>query len=328
MGNFWQDVRFGIRMLIRSPVFTVAGVTVVALGMGANTAMFSIINAALLRPLPFEKADELVSVSAFIPQFNDDVATGAEYYGLADHGVSCEAVSAYTYLSRVLTQVDTPKRIVAGMVTASFFPMLGIQPLAGRVFTPAEDRGGSPAPLMAIGYGFWQQNFAGDLSAIGTAVALDGQEYTIIGIMHRTFGFPPEVEVWTPLGLDRVEDAGGGPIQLLRIVARLRPEVSLKEARREFGGLLMGLARQNPGQRPEARPLLQLLHERTVRNARPALLALFGSVALMLLVACVNIAGLMLARAARRKREIVVRAALWARADSASCDNCWSRASS
>ena len=133
LGSFWQDVRFGIRMLVRTPVYTVAAVTVLALGLGANTATFSVINAVLLRPLPFEKSEELVSVSAFIPQLNDDVATGNEYHALADNAVSYEAVSAYTYLSRVLTQVDRPKRIVAGMVTASFFPMLGIQPLAGRI---------------------------------------------------------------------------------------------------------------------------------------------------------------------------------------------------
>ena len=125
-------------------------------------------------------------------------------------------------------------------------------------------------------------------------------------------GMPPEVEVWTPLGLDRLEEAGGGPVELLRIVARLRPEVSLDAARREFGGLLMNLASHDAGQRPEIRPLLEPLHQRTVRNARPALLALLGSAVLMLVLACASVSGLILSRAARRKREIAVRTAMGA----------------
>ena len=301
-----RDVKYGWRSLRRNSGFTAAAVLALALGIGATTAIMSVVNSVLLRPLSYAEPDRLVVLShggagSVAPANFDDWRR--QSHAFAD-------VSAAEYWTPTLGGASEPEGINALHVTSRMFPMLGIQPLLGRFFTEDEDQPGRSA-VVVIGYGLWQRRFGGDPNIVGRRVGLDGVEYTIVGVMPRQFQFAPfwatHAELWAPLALGpRLVDRNGSS---LRIFARLRDGVSLAQARGDLRAVAERLERQFPGSNRNvtATPLMDLV----VGDVRTPLVMLFVAVGFVLLISCANVAHMLLARAARH-RELAVRCALGA----------------
>src|SRR2546425_936720 len=405
MATLLQDLKYGLRMLAKNPGFTAVAVITLALGIGANTAIFSVVNAVVLRPLPYPRSDRLVWITEVIPALKAELAGGGDYVDWKDQNQTLERITAYEESDSFnLSGRGTPARVHAARVSASVFATLGVEPQPGRGFTAEEDRpnGRKVAVLM---YPFWQQYFGSDPQALGQTVTLDAAPYTVVGVMPASFRFPgdPEAQMLVPLALNEASELVRGRQNLVRIIGRLKPEVSMARAFADLdairkraqppvmsgpgpgpmpvalpgrpsvvgagnatatpvlpSGLVVGtsgrapsdaapgggsspdqVARPPAGALPPARtqaggvntktsptggpqfahgpkgpPETELkvipLAEHLAENLRPAMLTLLGVVAIVLLIACANVANLMLTRASARTREVAVRAVLGA----------------
>ena len=303
-----QDLVYAARSLRRTPGFALTAVLVIALGVGANTAVFSLADFVLVRPLPYRDADRLVKLWQSGGGFINE-ASPANYRDWKAMTTAFSGMGAYWRRATNLVGAAEPRRLETVRATPELLPLLGVAPLIGRVFTPQDAESGQ---LVVLSYGLWKSHFGGDPGVIGTSVRLDGAPHTVIGVMPASFQFPSRsVEAWTPLVL-REEDFADRTDTYLEVVARLRPGVSAGQASQELAVVSSRLEQQHPKENKDIDVLLLGLRDELSERARLLVLALCGATLCILLLACANLASLFLARGAHRARELAVRSALGA----------------
>jgi putative ABC transport system permease protein len=306
-----QDLRYGARMLLKNPGFTIVASITLALGIGANTAIFSIVNAVLIRPLPYQEPDQLVMIDEIPPGGGQFAIAPGNFADWRDQSRSFVGMSAYRGGNLILTSDGgNAEQLRSQRISANFFDLLGIKPVLGRFFTSDEDKPDHNR-VVIFSYSLWQRRFGGEPDIVGKMLTLDGNLYTVVGIMPANFRFSVGTEIWTPLALTSEERLSHDKHDFFAI-ARLKPNINLEHARVEMKAIAERLGVQYPKSNAGWGIRLIPLQEWVVGDTRPVLMGLLSVVAFVLLIACANIANLLLARSAARQREFAIRAALGA----------------
>jgi len=310
-----SEFRFSLRILRRNPGFSAAAIVVLALGIGANTAIFSVVNAVLLRPLPFDDSSRIMQVwhtppAQSFPGLTWFSVSPANYLDWRSQSSSFEQMAAYGFRSFTVGGKERPEAIQAAAVASDFFPLLRVQPLLGRTFAPDEDRPGQ-GHVVVLSYNFWGDHFASDRNVVGRTILLDGENYSIVGVMPETFRFPSWGKIWVPLAWTNETRAVRGNHNY-GVIARLKKSVDIRRAQAELSAISTRLEQLYPEDDKGWGAIIIPLREQLVGDVRAALLVLLGAVAFVLLIACANVANLVLAKTLARRKEIAIRTSLGA----------------
>jgi len=315
VGNFFSDLRYGFRTLLRNPSFSATAALLLALGIGANTAIFSIVNPVLLRPLPYQDSSRIMQIwhvppAKSFPGLTLFSVSPANYLDWQNQNHSFEEMAAYGGARFNIGGKERPEAIQAAPVAPGFFSILRVHPLLGRTFSPEEDRPGQ-GHVAVLGHTLWRDHFGADPGIVGRDILLNGETYNVIGVMPPNFKFPSWAQLWVPLAWTNEKRAVRGNHNYL-VIGRLKPGVDSRAAQAELSAISSRLEQLYPEDDKGWGATILPLREQLVGDVRPALLVLLGAVAFVLLIACANVANLVLGKILERKKEIAIRSALGA----------------
>lgn len=307
-----RNIRTAIRTLLKAPSISLIAIMTLALAIGATTAIFSIVNGVLLRPLPFEDPDRLLWITEILPTVEREMVPAPDYLEWRDQNTVFQQIASYGTLNVNLSGVDNPERLEAARVTSEFFSLLQVPPLIGNVFTQQEDRPGADR-VVVISQGLWEQRFNMDKTVVGEQIILNDAPYTVIGVMPPQFQFPERVRLWMPLALDEAAERQRNRMTAVSVVGRLKNGVSQRQAQTELEAIESRVVQAHPNSF-KGMPTIKLtpLHLHTVGNIRFALWVMLGAAMLILAIACANVTNLILTKAATRHQEMSIRIALGA----------------